>query len=121
MEPAEILEKAADALESGTLPWARYGDAATFAQCMDNSTYCAIEAMSWATRGDKGAVIIEGRWSYSRAVKAASDEASRRLGRATHITYWNDMHAKDVHEVVDVMKHAAKDLRNQSIDKESSI
>jgi hypothetical protein len=126
---ADILEATADRFESGELNWYQ-GD--FVAVDLDGHTvgHCAIGGLCTVTGEDWGRA--------NKPVVAAAAEAMRphifrqvqdHLKRESPLVDWvdmdvypaenlvitfNDQLARDVSEVVDVMKQAAKDLRNQS-------
>jgi len=111
MEPAEILEKAADGLESGVLPWGQYPNGLPEE---GTDTYCAVEALTWAMFGTKDRLIDMPRdaWAYNKATDAMVNVLRPRVNGVILITSWNDHQAKSAQDVADVMKEAAKNLRN---------
>lgn len=122
---ADILETTADRFESGELNWSQgnfevieYGQA----------RHCAIGGLA-KTSGE------ECTWRYKPVVAAAAEAIRPHISRQVEkhlrkeypapfdtaafpaenlVIIFNDQLAQDVSEVVEVMKLAAKDLRNQS-------
>jgi len=114
MEPAEILEKAADKLESGEWAWNQYA-----AGIHTEGGVCALQALYRLSNP------LSNEEKYVAAVNAlhavvppTTDSAyvtyPDTRGNGYRVAKWNDLVAKDVHEVVDKMKEAAKNLRNKS-------
>lgn len=115
MEAAEILEKAADKLESGEWAWNQYSAPGTG---HTDGGVCALQALYRISN-----YPLSNKEEYAEVVNAlhavippTMDSAyvtfSDPRGNGYRIARWNDLLAKNVHEVVDKMKEAAKNLRN---------
>lgn len=124
-DPADILEGAVELLESENVTWIQGG----YHQINPYASngfyehgYCAVGALRQvAGLGDlqtyhgikrKQAIQLENVKAAEHAlIAAAMPEISRRL--SFHIETWNDGAGRTEEEVIDAMKLAAKELRNQ--------
>jgi len=133
---AELLERTADAFESQRLEWIKGGfgwlpaaPELTPQACLIGGL--AMEAGIWYTTvglrpamvvgaPSLGALTVDEMRQFALARKAAAEVIKNRAdnipGR-THVVLvanWNDDDETSLGDVVDVLKHAAKDLRNQA-------
>ena len=100
---AELLEKAADALESGRIQWGKYTG-----YKKPLGTMCAEETLAIVAMEEShlGLVISPACWAVSRHVTKGRN--------ANHLTAWSDTEARTLDEVVQAFKETAKDLRNEA-------
>ncbi len=127
---AEVLETTADRFESGDLNW--YQGDFEAVDPLDGHVvgHCAIGGLARTSgedwnRADKPVVTAAAEAMRPHISRQVEDHLKREnpLGDWTNMDVYaaenlvitfNDQLARDVSEVVDVMKQAAKDLRNQS-------
>jgi hypothetical protein len=134
---AELLERTADAFESERVEWIKGGfgwlplaSELTPQACLIGGL--AIEAGIWYdTVGLKPAMVVgapklgsleaDELRQFALARKAAAEVIKNRAdsvrGHKTHVirvSAWNDDEETSLGDVVDVLKHAAKDLRNKA-------
>ena len=112
---AEILENAADGFESGRYYWTK----GQFRRMVfGNASYCSVGALA-----HEADLTIRGAYHLDPVRPDAFDVAVGAMARQINpdwsidsqhvVVNWNDRNAAKG-EVIDVMKHAAKDLRNQT-------
>lgn len=123
MDTAELLETTADRFESGVYEWTRLD------LVNENGEYCSIGALSYTAIGQVSYEVEEVR----KAAAAMMNVANRGMAKTRKtfvrargtdeffakwaesvVARWNDIAAKDKAEVVEVMKQAAKNLRNEA-------
>lgn len=128
MDAAELLETTADRFESGVYEWIRHG-------LESDEGYCFIGALSYTAIGQAAYEVEEIRQAAAAMIKVADPrmEKMRKIYEeacAAHypgcldgffaeyaeliVAHWNDTEVKDKAEVVEVMKQAAKNLRNEA-------
>lgn len=113
---ADILEQAADALE--VHGW-------TVGEFTDGQAMCAVGAIRYAAHGDADRKPRTKR--YRLAIAAVSDlygaDDARSIGTEDRIIDWNDhllfrdretSNSEAAAEVIDGLRHAAKELRNSA-------
>jgi len=116
-EPADILEAAADLLQSRGWQQRAFSD---HADPRKATAFCAIGAIRTATGYSLAAVeyqnfgavlynVYRERYVYSMQASVA---LAAKVGG--DVPAWNDRPDRTAEEVIDVMKHAAKDLRNRA-------
>lgn len=101
MEPADVLEQAADLLESGQVPWNQYG--MLKGQDWHPHGACALEVMS---------KVGGPREVYYLARFQLAEHLAKTHGWTLGVGSWNDARERTLGEVVDAMKQTAKGLRN---------
>lgn len=116
---ADLIEKAADAWESGAIGWCR-GRFADRRVPETATRVCSWGGLMRAAHGQADATVrdwLEARHEpvVLRALSAIEDHLSAS-GRdhGGSLATWNDFLAKDEQHVIEVFKETAKDLRNQS-------
>lgn len=119
MDPAEILEMAADWLESGKVNWMQYNRPQPHEYGL-----CALQVMYKVCASERVKVVASNPYefvtlalNYRGAVRALASIVPPNPNpdgviAGDRVAHWNDTLAKDVYEVVDKMKEAAKNLRN---------
>jgi len=123
---AEVLETTADRFESGELLW--YAGDFEVTDDKGQKRHCAIGGLCMTSgedwhRSSKPVVAAAAEAMRPHISRQVSDLLSKEGSRASDVVRFaaenlvitfNDRLARDVSEVVEVMKLAAKDLRNQS-------
>lgn len=120
VQVAEALEKAADLLESGTIPWHRgeYEDPDGGGAMCAVGVLCHAAEENWrrmhpvahqAAKHIKPHVIKDVLGCFDERVLA-----EEKWDAESAVITFNDRVARDVSEVIEVMKLAAKDVRNQA-------
>lgn len=105
---ADLLEAAADALESGRIVWAKYSDR----KRIPAYGSCALETLD-VVAGELMPQERERKWAViDGADKAVSLHVTHGMGRQ-HLTSWNDADARTLDEVIQAFKETAKELRNK--------
>jgi NADPH-dependent glutamate synthase beta subunit-like oxidoreductase len=113
---AELLEKAADALESGRIQWGKYTG---FTNSKPPGTMCAVETIEMvAIQMGLEEAHHQREWRTARSTTSfkACTAVSLHVTKGQskdHLTAWNDTEARTLDEVVQAFKETAKDLRNQ--------
>jgi hypothetical protein len=111
METADILEKAAEVLE--TRGWCQYTYEAP------SGEVCAIGAVRTAVWGApllmcvSREIVQEDYSKANGALKALADHVNFQYWPEIG-AFWNDAPGRTKEEVIDAFKHAAKDLRNNA-------
>ena len=113
MLPAEALERAADLIET-------VGHCKDGYEIMDDNGviigYCALGALNAAVTSFTHLTGTIGVRNYDLeaifAAQAALREALINTQGARYIADWNDATERTASDVVDMLKHTAKDLRN---------
>jgi len=112
LEAADLLERAADALESGRLGWMQgrlvdhlgrvcaVGALRTVAGSVDRVTLATLRAVE----------LVERRVPEVPGLQADLDRI--QLVRTRNLVWWNDRVATDVNEVIELFKYTAKEVRN---------
>lgn len=118
-DPADLLEQAADALESGRVGWMR-GDIGFRTPGSDRgheAMACAIGTLRHVAFGSpRMAGLVSPLAAEFRAYLSLEDRAISAMGfpgGTSELASWNDSEANQKEDVIDLMKHAAKDLRNK--------
>lgn len=104
VEPADILEKAAELYESGQATWVPHGKG-------EGDALCALQCLSKASMMGRSQEICDiiAHLGFGDVAKKA---LKSYVGEA--VTSWNDSLDPGSQEiVVDALKAAAKNLRNQ--------
>jgi hypothetical protein len=118
MNPAEVLEKAADLLE--TVGWVQ-GDEVVYVIKEDDGLntmvgLCARGACKMAVGLDPEAIV----WSHDNppmkefAAALSFLNGAAGLAHEFSIVKWNDYPGRTAAKVIDLMKKVAKDLRNEA-------
>ena len=110
-EMAEVLEKVADAWESGTLGWCQ-GRSFIY----KNNPYGVTKA-NIAAACSVGGVMLEvgvaaSRSDLRKAVIAALRDRLDAPNDLSSVSRWNDQPERTKQQVIDKFKEVAKDLRN---------
>lgn len=108
---ADLLEKAADALESGRIQWGKYG----IDLHKPPGTMCAAETIVQVGR-EMGMEHVD-LYHPSIVVDQAQGLVSLHVTKGRdrqHLTAWNDTQARTLDEVIQAFKETAKDIRNQA-------
>ena len=105
--PADILEEVADLYESGEIGWTqrRFRD---FDFDNERASYCLIGSMRHRLLDNQKSYDLD----HEIALKHLENYV-RDNGHGLSIDDWNDMYGRTLEEVVDLLKHVAKDLRNK--------
>jgi hypothetical protein len=118
-DPADILEAAADELQTNGWIKKRLKDV--------NGRHCAIGAMqkvvgyeeawrqhieSWRPAETTREPLVEASRRYMLAEAVLAHHLSQE-GLTVSVGGWNDQPERTAEEVIDVMRHVAKDLRNR--------
>jgi len=115
-EPADVLEAAADLLESKGWQQGAFDNAVN---PDDSTAFCALGAIRAVTGYSlaKRNYIRDGDYALYRERYRYTLQASVALGAKVglDVPAWNDRPGRTAEEVIDVMKHVAKDLRNRGI------
>lgn len=114
---AQILEAAADGLESGRYGWTR---GAMMHRHNGSVHHCAVGALAHETLALRG-LLPEGECGHHedalefRPLRKAEAALATHLGMAPRwgTTVWNDDGARTKQQVIEALKEVAKDLRNQ--------
>lgn len=101
-EVAEVLEKAADLLESEQVAWIQGVESRADAEGNVVSA-CVIGLLNLVTQAELNI--------YNHLYRAALDAVTRYLG--TSVVAWNDLLGRTREEVIEMFKTVAKDLRNE--------
>lgn len=102
MKPSEVLDKAADKLESGEWAW-RQGSYGSWGKHQPYEL-CASEALWYAAVGLQGS-----NWTtWSNVIAAMKDHL-----QGPSIIKWNDTLGRTKEEVISTMRAAAQDLRDK--------
>jgi hypothetical protein len=122
VEPAEILEKAADLYESEQIDWCQ-GQAYGLSWPKGMVSACAMGAIYLAS----GYKIRGGGYVVNNPREVAAHDSFRQGRRAIHeleifldpecsrtVAGWNDQPERTKEEVIQAMKDCAKDLRNKA-------
>jgi hypothetical protein len=120
-DPADVLEAAAEVLE--TTAWIQ-GDEFRTDDGMRRVAYCAIgairqavgfyDAMAGLYRPGHGFGPLDQHKSSMDVLQLSNEVANlMRRDDGTSVITWNDTEGRTSDEVIDLMKHTAKDLRNQ--------
>jgi hypothetical protein len=115
MTPAEVLEKAADLLE--TIGWVQGDEIVYGSSDPDAGPVITGMCARGACRIAAGAKNFYDTWTSAEQYEAFRD-ARRALeaglgGEWRCIPVWNDEPGRTAEEVIDKMKQVAKDLRNE--------
>jgi hypothetical protein len=114
-DPADILEAAADLLESKG--W-KQGEFMNAIDPDDATRFCALGAIRVVTGYSMAAKEYRQAGDYAtyRERHRHSMEACLALAAKVgqDVPTWNDRPGRTADQVIDVMKHAAKDLRNRA-------
>lgn len=126
MEPADLLEKAAELIETvGHIK----GQAVKYGPHNTHLAYCATGAI-WEAAGLRD--LSNNRFPHLPSVEYAANLAAlaamasflephetelllSNINPGVRIVNWNDAEERTADEVIDLMKHAAKDLRNRKV------
>jgi hypothetical protein len=117
-EAAEVLERAADGFESGRYGWIKGCATRRIGQ---DVSYCSVGALYYESGlydcllGSDAAnrKYRKAEHALAEVVGAISVRDESGFVIATEIPAWNDYVAAGVGEVIDAMKTAAKNLRNE--------
>lgn len=103
MTPADLLEKGADLLEVHGWGQGLYMD--------KEGRMCAVGALRRAdsVASNNGANRTDAYYGARSALNRATEAASGHS-----VTEWNDVEGRTAGEVIDLLKHTAKDLRNKA-------
>lgn len=116
MEPAEILEKAADLLESGEAVWTQ--EDGYFDRLDDGRLACCMMGAVYWVEGTlaNGESFIHFTVEEIPPVAVKAESALKRhlglLELDQNVETWNDAPGRTLPEVIDALKLAAKDARN---------
>lgn len=118
MEPAEILEKAADLLESGKLRWTQAngymdGSGDDLGACAMGAVYYVAGCIEQGPQQNwnfLGTAQHNAAWEAEQAFRVQLPLQENGLHEV--VESWNDDPERTLSEVVDTMKLAAKDVRN---------
>lgn len=121
----EILEKAADLLESGQVQWTQddgyvQGNEDGYIRaCALGAVYLAGEVVEKRQTADGIDLIVGNMWSDHPCV-VVEDLLRKRVplhsnGNYGTVESWNDDSQRRLSEVVDLMKATAKDVRNGEV------
>lgn len=105
---ASVLEKAAELLETRGWGQTVYEDG--------DGRLCALGAIRTAIAGSNRefANLAHASATHTNVLRRAwrtTEPLTRQVG---DIPTWNDVEGREAHEVIDLMKHTAKDLRNRA-------
>lgn len=109
-EPADVLEAAANLLESKG--WGQ-GEFMNAIDPDDATKFCAVGAIrtvtgySLAGRRDEDYAVYRKRYACSLQANVALGD---KVG--TDVVHWNDQPGRTAEEVIDALKQTAKDIRN---------
>lgn len=107
-----VLERAADAWESGTMGWCQ-GSTAKLEPGGDVSAVCAYGGIVYARFQSTGAFLGRHNVLMDEAIHAATSVLKKRID-TSQLGEWNDATATSKVEVIELFKSTAKDLRNQA-------
>lgn len=107
-EVADLLEKVADAWESGQFGWCQRGS------WLMNSDQEAVAGCAWGGLMWGAGVMHLTNLVRSAALQTDLYRARHQMNPETPLVLWNDLVAKDKQDVIDLFKNTAKDLRNQA-------
>ena len=105
--PADILEEVADLYESGEIGWTQHAFRRT--RLAHPNSYCLIGSMRHRLLDNQ---CLSYGLEYEYALNCLRDYI-RENGHGLSVDDWNDMFGRTLGEVVDLLKHVAKDLRNK--------
>lgn len=118
---AEVLEEAADLLESGRLDWVKGRLAAISSDRTQVTGVCAIGALVYLTKGEDN-LLPDGIWwgiadkveeQFDRVKDAVRGVIGPSAGPGYRsIADWNNDPERVIGDVIDAFKVAAKGLRN---------
>lgn len=105
---ADLLERTADRFQSGELGWTQGAYKDYF---FDDFCY-----MGGLMETDERSSISEHSFSFTTqtAIKATSEYLGGTHRHGDVVGAWNDQPGRQPEEVIDLMKHVAKDLRNRA-------
>jgi hypothetical protein len=122
LDAADILEKAADLIESvGHCKGTFFETRGAGYEISNAVSYCALGAMDAANNYNSYGIISFRRTdAHNEAIEALTielcGESNDIYESANLIAQWNDNSERTPEQVVDLMKHVAKDLRNRGSD-----
>jgi hypothetical protein len=113
---AEILENLADEFESGQMAWCQ-GHYSKPDPGPTGYSYCTAGAIDhklspMLLAGVPLRVVQARHAELLKAIARVVDPTNSVMAPHTAVTGWNDRPERTLPEVIDALKHAAKDLRN---------